>query len=248
MQEPDFAEFQDRRLASLYDSVSPWGPDGEFYAHLLDPAAHPCVLDFGCGTGNLAIRLAQRGHLVTGLEPAAPMLEIARSKPSAERVSWIFGGIEKLPGRSVDAIFMTSHVAQFFRTDSSWRELLDALRGILRPQGRLIFDIRRWSDPPFPNWPTTENPQEVASSPFGPIRWWHTLLPSDDRLIRYELHYALTAEGVVLSSVNELRFRDEAEVVADLASAGFLLHQIYGDFDGTPLSPQSPEMIFIAEG
>lgn len=37
------------------------------------------VLDAGCGTGEIALRLAARGHVVTLLDPAAPLLALAES-------------------------------------------------------------------------------------------------------------------------------------------------------------------------
>jgi len=47
------------------------------------------VLDVGCGTGRHAVRLAQSGGTVTGLDFSTGMLEKARAKPGAERVRFI---------------------------------------------------------------------------------------------------------------------------------------------------------------
>jgi 2-polyprenyl-3-methyl-5-hydroxy-6-metoxy-1,4-benzoquinol methylase len=44
----------------------------------------PRVLDIGCGTGDLAIWLAERGHAVTGIDFIDPPLAVARRK-AAER-------------------------------------------------------------------------------------------------------------------------------------------------------------------
>src|SRR5215213_9772079 len=44
------------------------------------------VLDLGTGTGTLARGFARRGCLVTGLDPAAPMLERARAAREAYRL------------------------------------------------------------------------------------------------------------------------------------------------------------------
>jgi SAM-dependent methyltransferase len=38
------------------------------------------VLDVGCGTGNAALAAARRGALVTGVDPASGLLELARSR------------------------------------------------------------------------------------------------------------------------------------------------------------------------
>jgi ubiquinone/menaquinone biosynthesis C-methylase UbiE len=71
---------QHAQIAGFYDIANPWAADAEFYLSLA--GLHPCsVLDLGGGTGTLCCALAERGHRVTGVDPAAAMLAVARSKP-----------------------------------------------------------------------------------------------------------------------------------------------------------------------
>ena len=44
------------------------------------------ILELACGTGGLAILLAEAGYLVTALELSEPMLVAAKSKPGAGKV------------------------------------------------------------------------------------------------------------------------------------------------------------------
>lgn len=53
--------------------------------------------DLGCGTGALAVDLAAAGHVVTGVDPAGPILEIARARPGGAQVRWIHGTAADLP-------------------------------------------------------------------------------------------------------------------------------------------------------
>lgn len=55
------------------------------------------VLDAGCGTGELARRLAPLVTRVDAVDISAPMLALAQTLPGAERVRWIHGGIEDTP-------------------------------------------------------------------------------------------------------------------------------------------------------
>ncbi|MEU9449743.1 class I SAM-dependent methyltransferase [Streptomyces sp. NPDC048277] len=70
-----------------------------------DPGA--TVLDVGCGTGALALELAQaRGWSVRGVDPSAHMLDIARADRADPRVDYrLFDGrsLDWIPDRSIDA-------------------------------------------------------------------------------------------------------------------------------------------------
>ena len=136
---PD-AIFDDPRLARVYDPLDPDRSDLDVYAEIVDELGARAVLDIGCGTGTFACLLALRGIAVTAVDPAGASLDIARSKPGAERVWWLHGDATTLPSSvRVDAAFMTGNVAQVFVTDVDWRATLRGIRQVLRPAGDLVF-------------------------------------------------------------------------------------------------------------
>lgn len=68
----------------------PWDP-GEYDRHLdwvLETVSIPGkrVLDIGCGTGNSAIWLAKSGFTVTGIDPAASGIAIARQSAKRQNI------------------------------------------------------------------------------------------------------------------------------------------------------------------
>ncbi len=75
--DPDLI-FSDPRLAEIYDDLDGDRDDLDFYETIIAELGASSVLDIGCGTGALACRLAQRGLDVTGLDPAAASLDVAR--------------------------------------------------------------------------------------------------------------------------------------------------------------------------
>src|SRR5688572_12036632 len=116
---PD-AIFDDPRLAQVYDPLDPDRSDLDAYAAIVDELGARSVLDIGCGTGTFACPLARRGIEVTGVDPAAASLDVARGKPGADAVRWVHGDATTLPALQVDAAFMTANVAQVFLTDEAW--------------------------------------------------------------------------------------------------------------------------------
>jgi ubiquinone/menaquinone biosynthesis C-methylase UbiE len=99
MQDAIFAE---PRLARIYDL---WQGDRVDLPHYLAIAAElgaRRVLDVGCGTGNWACMLAERGFEVVGLDPAEASLDVARARPGGQQVRWIQGDVTSLPALAVD--------------------------------------------------------------------------------------------------------------------------------------------------
>src|ERR687897_3034230 len=89
------------RLAATYDRLRPvderWLETVERMVELADLRARR-VLDVGCGTGRLAIVLAERyAARVWGIDPSPEMLAVARDKKPA--IGWKLASAESLPFR-----------------------------------------------------------------------------------------------------------------------------------------------------
>jgi ubiquinone/menaquinone biosynthesis C-methylase UbiE len=98
-----FHRYQMKRFSEILDAQ----------AEAIDLASMKTVCDVGCGTGALCAVLANRGLVVTGVDPAEKMLAVARTKVPYNQVSFIAGdAITGLPfaDSSFDLVF-TSYVA-----------------------------------------------------------------------------------------------------------------------------------------
>ena len=128
------AQYEHPRLASIYDRLDPDRKDLDVYAaFVVDEFVARTVLDVGCGTGTFACLLARRGLVVVGSDPAAASLDVARTKPGADRVRWIHGDLTAWPPMQLDVATMTGNVAQAIVTDDEWMTTLGAIGTSLRP-------------------------------------------------------------------------------------------------------------------
>ena len=68
-----------------------------------------------------------------------------------------------------------------------------------------------------------------------------------DGVVSYTTHYRFVRSDTELVSQIRLRFRTEDELRRSLGTAGFRIHQIYGDWDRDPATDSAPELIVVAQ-
>jgi SAM-dependent methyltransferase len=100
-----------RDYAARFDELAATGADvhGEasFCAALLPAGAR--VLDAGCGTGRVAIRLAELGYEVTGVDLDESMLAVARER--APQLRWLVGDLATLDlDEAFDLVLMAGNI------------------------------------------------------------------------------------------------------------------------------------------
>ncbi|SDT63941.1 class I SAM-dependent methyltransferase [Actinoplanes derwentensis] len=225
-------EYRDPRLVEVFDAERVWGWEDDFFMRVLADRMAPRVLDLGCGTGRLAIAMAEAGHEVTAVDPAGAALDAARRKPGSARVQWIEGSFEDLPSQSFDAALMTGHVVQHL-SDPEWSGALRALRDALVTDGRLIFDGPDPAARPWEGWDraATERPIVLADGSVV-LAWTEGAAPAGD--VVPVVHHYRFPDGLELTSTSALRFRDEAELRGSLRAAGFRVDQVYGGWGREP--------------
>jgi SAM-dependent methyltransferase len=102
------------------------------------------VIDFGAGTGRLAIPLAQRGYEVTAVEPCVEMLEVLRSKARAVEVdvAEFCGAIADYePRRDHDIGLCVFTVVSYIVDEETLIRSCGVMADSLKPGGCLIFDV-----------------------------------------------------------------------------------------------------------
>jgi SAM-dependent methyltransferase len=223
MREPD-AAFADPRQAVLYDVFDDDRSDLDAYVAIAGELGARHVIDIGCGTGSLAVRLAGEGLSVVGVDPAAASLDVARAKPYADRVTWINGDATALAGLSgaADMAVLTGNVAQVFVSDADWSETLTAVHAALRPGGWFVFETRRPEVRAWEDWDIAPTTVELPDGRTAVVA--RTVTVVDLPLVTFE--GSTTIGDEVLTSVSTLRFRGRPEIERDLRSHGFTVNDV----------------------
>jgi SAM-dependent methyltransferase len=236
------ALFEERRLADIYDPLDPDRGDLDAYAALVAEFGARSVLDIGCGTGTFACLLAGRGVDVTGLDPAAASLDVARGKPGADHVRWLHGEATSLPALQVELVTMTGNVAQVFLTDGEWDLVLRRAYAALLPGGHLVFETRDPARKAWLEWTRETSHAHTDIPGMGGVETWVEVTGVDGDLVSFRSVFVFGTDGTVMTSNSTLRFRRREEVADSLTSTGFMLEDVRD-------APDRPgrELVFVAQ-
>ncbi|MEE1949785.1 class I SAM-dependent methyltransferase [Pseudomonas alcaligenes] len=97
------------------------------------------VIDIGTGTGRAALALLRQGYQVTGIDSSQAMLDETKRLAGGSPINLKLGDIQKLP--CADASFDSAVALNVMVHFPNWREALHEWRRVVRPGGRLLFDI-----------------------------------------------------------------------------------------------------------
>jgi len=243
-------------LPELYDHIPVYNsrPDIEFYVNLCREAGQ--AFECGCGTGRILIPAAQAGCRITGLDQSSGMLARCRAKTEAlppavrERTTLFQTDMTRFHlGQAFPLAIAPFRPIQHLTAVADQLAFLRCVREHLAPGGRLVFDV---FNPNLAMLAAPLSPDEVEDTP-------EQLLPCGRRMRRafritrkrpaeqvndIEMIWYLDGRRTVQSFPFRYFFRFELEHL--LALAGFEVTALYGDFDGSPFTDGSPEMIFTA--
>ncbi|WP_433424721.1 class I SAM-dependent methyltransferase [Microtetraspora malaysiensis] len=238
---PD-AIFSHPRLALVYDAFDGDRDDLAAYLAIADELGAERVLDVGCGTGSLALLLADGGRTVVGVDPAEASLEVARAKDPAGRITWIHGDATTVPALDADLAVMTGNVAQVFLTDDDWARTLQGVHAALRPGGHLVFETRRPERRAWEDWAADTAPVTLDVPGAGSVEQRLEVTDVSLPFVSFRHTYRFLADGAVVTSDSTLRFRDRDEVETSLAAGGYRVVDVRE-------APDRPgrEFVFVAE-
>jgi SAM-dependent methyltransferase len=238
-----FVDFMEGLKAEFWRGVSePWADDdAAAIAALLDLPEGASVLDAPCGGGRIAVRLAERGLLVTGIDISEPEIADARRVADERGVDTRFEvrDVRDAPTREFDGLVCWGNSFGYLTHDGTVDQVRAARRA-LRSGGRLVLETATVAESAFPLADGLDyTAGEVRME--GSSRY-------DARRSRILTELRLSAPGrepEVATSVHHVH--TAGEIVRLLEGAGFEVEDLLGDpVQRTPFGPGSPRLVVLA--
>lgn len=245
--------------ADLYDWVYAWKRhDIPFYVEEAETFGGP-VLELGCGTGRVAIPIAQAGVEVVGLDSSARMLRVARRKaravaPISGKLTWVRGDMRSFSlDRKFSLVIIPYRGFLSLLSVDEQRRCLEGIKAHLLPEGRLALDIF------VPDLHT------LTEGTTAPVHSWDVSHPhTGHRMVvwdqsRFDNHNQVIDVRMILEELNgtgemvrklyrdfQLRYIHRYEALHLLEISGFHVLDLFGDFERQPLDEASSDMVWLA--
>jgi SAM-dependent methyltransferase len=238
-------------LSDLYDLEYTHDYDLPFWLSLVGREAGP-VIEWGAGTGRIAIPLAAAGHDVTAVELSGPMVE--RGEEKSKSVGWVVGDMRCLdPGQRYGFSLCAFNSFLCLKSvDDALAFLRNAYKHLV-PGGLLGIEVSAFS------------PDELVDQPGGPaLRHDFTRDLPNGRLDRFSAsHYDSATQLMQMRLIYEqcnpsgtlqnrrahdliIRVVGQSELDLMLRLTGFEVEAVYGGFEGEPFTSTSDHLIVLA--
>lgn len=244
-------------IAELYDYIFPLNQDQvDFTERELrswdspSGAAGPCspdtprILDTGCGTGNLSIALASRGHAVIGIDVDAEMIGRAKEKAGADarflRMDMTKIGDEFGP-KAFDAVLCFGNTLVHLTDPVAIRGFLEAASRVLVPGGLLLLQIINYDRI------LGRNIEGLSTIENEHVRFERNYsVDPDTGLVLF--HTILTGKksGWVFENTIPLYPLRERQLCSFIEDAGFTDIKLFGSFSRAPFSHETVPLIVSA--
>jgi SAM-dependent methyltransferase len=201
------------------------------------------VLDLACGFGRHAVILAKKGLKVTGYDLSESFLK--KAKELSEQVSIKLdlkqGDMREIPYENkFDACINMFTAFGFFESEKDDLKVLKGVRKALKPGGQFLLDVIN---------------RETALQITIPRRWTrenHTYMLEERFFDPFRSRLEMTNQlilhtGEIKEANYSVRLYTLTEMLNLFSSAGLVLTDVYGDFNGALYSTDSPRMIMVAQ-
>lgn len=239
-------------LALVYDRLMENAPYDEwvrFTNHFIKNKQINSVVDLGCGTGEITLRLAEPNRQLFGVDLSADMLSVAEQKAIdlAKQVRWIKQDIRELEGFiDIDLCVSYCDVINYITAEQDLERVFNRVYESLSEQGIFIFDVHSMEhvNKNLTNQTFTYTADDVAYI-------WDCEPGESDGEMYHEMtfFYKNSSSSNTYTRIEESHYQRSFPIqtyIDLLAKAKFSHIELYGDFSlEKEFSEKNSERIFI---
>jgi trans-aconitate methyltransferase len=208
------------------------------------------ILELGCGTGRILIPLARSGHRIIGLDNDREMLNVLCLHLHGIACSIFQADFTKFRLASRFTLIMMPCNTFSTLTAEARRSVLETALSHLAPEGvfavslpnpRLLRSLPSRAEVE----PEDEFPHPLDGEPVIVSSAWERR--NRQFIVHWYYDHLLPDGKIQRVSVQVKHFLTPAQTYIDeMHTAGFTTLQQYGDYDRSPYSPRSPQLIILA--
>src|SRR5712692_594638 len=198
------------------------------------------ILDLPCGQGRHAIELARRGYDITGVDLSPFLLKVAEERARADgiRLHWLEGDMRHpIAGERFDVVLNLFTSLGYFADEADDRKVVDAAAAMLVPGGRFLLEVingeRLMARFQEREWFTVGQAAVVERRSL------------DRTARRMVVERTVTTPNDTEVNLHAIRLYDGRDVSGIMRRAGFGRVDLYGDWSGEPLTPDSLRVLAV---
>ena len=207
------------------------------------------IVDFGCGPGLYAARLAKQGASVTGIDFSNRSIEYAKDVAARQKLNICYVNQNYLEFETEDRFDLVLMImCDFCALSPTQRKgLLRKFREILKESGSVLLDVYSLS--------AFEQKEEVATYEINQLNgFWspnkyygflNTFKYDEEKVVLDK--YTIVELNRIRSLYNWLQYFAPEDLEKEFIDAGFSVKGIYADVAGSPYDQKSSEFAVVAK-
>lgn len=203
------------------------------------------VCDLACGTGNMTVRLAEKGYDMIGIDLSDAMLTKAREK-SPQNVLYLNQDMREfeLYG-TVDSIICLCDSINYITDKDDLLKVFKLANNYLDPKGLFIFDINtihKFRDIMADNSYSESNENSAYT--------WENYYDEDERINEFYTNFFIEQENGLYKRFEEFHYEKGytiEEISKLIEQSGLKLLGIFDELTLTPPTKDSSRIYFVAQ-
>lgn len=205
------------------------------------------VCELGCGTGNITLRLAEKGYDMIGVDMSADMLSEARKKAAEKNIDALFLLQDmrefELYG-TVNSILCLCDSLNYITEDEDMQDVFDLVNNYLHPGGLFVFDLN--TEYKFREIYGQNTFSEVDDDA---VYIWENYYDEEERINEYYINFFVKNSGGTYDRTQEEHYERAYsldEIKRFIRKSGMRFEAAYDAFTFEPAREDSERIYVVA--